>query len=186
MLTKTRKRWDAIEWRLDKGKKIVGAEIGIWKGRLSEKLLKCRSELILYMVDRWSPPNPDDSYASSGSEISQKSQKDFDQARAEALQLTAFASYRRIVLQTESKIAASMITEELDFVFIDGDHSYAGVMADLQAWWPKVKRGGWIGGHDYDHPDQGMVKQAVRDFFLPTEALELEIDDDRTWFVRKI
>lgn len=37
----------------------------------------------------------------------------------------------------------------LDFVFIDGDHEYDGVMADIRAWLPKVRKGGVIAGHDY-------------------------------------
>ena len=36
-----------------------------------------------------------------------------------------------------------------DFVYIDADHSYKGVMADLEAWYPKIRKGGMIAGHDY-------------------------------------
>jgi len=36
----------------------------------------------------------------------------------------------------------------LDFVYIDGDHSYAAVKQDIVAWIPKVKVGGVICGHD--------------------------------------
>ena len=39
--------------------------------------------------------------------------------------------------------------EELDAVYIDGDHSETAVRADLAAWIPKVKKGGLIAGHDY-------------------------------------
>ena len=37
----------------------------------------------------------------------------------------------------------------LDFVFLDGDHSYEAVAADIAAWKPKVRRGGVLAGHDY-------------------------------------
>jgi len=49
----------------------------------------------------------------------------------------------------------------LDFVFIDGDHSYDGVKGDLEAWLPKMKPNSIISGHDYgwDH----NVRKAVRD-----------------------
>lgn len=36
-----------------------------------------------------------------------------------------------------------------DFVFIDGDHSYEGVIQDIRAYLPKVRKGGIIAGHDY-------------------------------------
>jgi len=37
----------------------------------------------------------------------------------------------------------------LDFVFIDASHEYEDVKKDILAWYPKVKKGGFIGGHDY-------------------------------------
>lgn len=39
----------------------------------------------------------------------------------------------------------------IDFVFIDADHSYKSVKKDILAWLPKVKKGGIIAGHDYEH-----------------------------------
>jgi hypothetical protein len=39
--------------------------------------------------------------------------------------------------------------EPLDFVYIDGDHSYEGVLRDIHAWTPHVRKGGIIAGHDY-------------------------------------
>lgn len=51
----------------------------------------------------------------------------------------------------------------IDFVFIDSDHSYESVKEDLEAWWPKVKVGGALGGHDY-HPSFGVIR-AVDEFF---------------------
>jgi hypothetical protein len=50
----------------------------------------------------------------------------------------------------------------LDFVFIDGGHSYKEVKADIQAWLPKVKKGGVLAGHDYSKSFPGVV-QAVRE-----------------------
>ncbi len=49
--------------------------------------------------------------------------------------------------------------QSLDFVFIDGSHLYEDVKNDIIAWLPKVKRNGYIGGHDY-HED---VARAVNE-----------------------
>jgi predicted O-methyltransferase YrrM len=38
---------------------------------------------------------------------------------------------------------------ELDFVFIDGLHSYENVVEDINLWLPKVKKGGVLAGHDF-------------------------------------
>jgi len=51
----------------------------------------------------------------------------------------------------------------LDFVFIDGDHAYDAVAADIQAWLPKLKIGGVLAGHDYGHSSWPGVGMAVND-----------------------
>ena len=61
-----------------------------------------------------------------------------------------------------------------DYVYIDADHRYDGVFADIKAWYPKVKSGGFICGHDtYPAPnheknrdqDEWGVARALEDFF---------------------
>ena len=71
-----------------------------------------------------------------------------------------------------------------DFIFLDGDHSYKGMVQDLVHWVRKVKNGGWICGHDYGHPQQGDVKGAVADYFSEEMLKNLELDGNRTWFLK--
>lgn len=60
--------------------------------------------------------------------------------------------------------AASMYKDgSLEFVFIDANHEYEAVKADLIAWFPKVKKGGHIAGHDYVSDER--VKKAVNEYF---------------------
>ena len=51
----------------------------------------------------------------------------------------------------------------LDFVFIDAAHDYESVKADIAAWYPKVKAGAVLGGHDYHASWPGVI-QAVNEF----------------------
>jgi predicted O-methyltransferase YrrM len=67
-----------------------------------------------------------------------------------------------------------------DVVFIDMDHSYESVKQDLEIWYPKVKSGGYIAGHDYTSDWKGVV-QAVNERF-PTEDI---IKMDTCWIYRK-
>jgi hypothetical protein len=45
--------------------------------------------------------------------------------------------------------APQFADESCDVVWIDGEHSYESCLADIRAWWPKVKPGGWMGGVDW-------------------------------------
>jgi hypothetical protein len=67
-------------------------------------------------------------------------------------------------IRTTSLKAATLYSDEsLDFVYIDASHEYEDVIKDLHAWYPKIKKGGYIGGHDY-HFYPG-VRRAVNEFF---------------------
>jgi hypothetical protein len=52
----------------------------------------------------------------------------------------------------------------LDFVFIDASHEYNDVKKDILSWYPKIKKGGFIAGHDYTTFDG--VKQAVNELLI--------------------
>jgi hypothetical protein len=45
-----------------------------------------------------------------------------------------------------------------DFCFVDAAHSYYAVKDDIALWQPKVRPGGWFGGHDYHEAHPGVVK----------------------------
>jgi hypothetical protein len=55
-----------------------------------------------------------------------------------------------VPLATDSTLAAKLFPDNsVDFVYIDAEHSREALLRDLRLWWPKVKPGGIIGGHDY-------------------------------------
>ena len=62
-------------------------------------------------------------------------------------------------------VAASKLYQDnsVDFVFIDGDHRYEMVLKDIESWFPKVKIGGIIAGHDYAWSKD--VRRAVHEYF---------------------
>ena len=59
------------------------------------------------------------------------------------------------IVQGFSTDAAQRYEDEFfDVVYIDADHTFASVFADLEAWAPKLKDGGRLMGHDYtDRPE---------------------------------
>ena len=71
--------------------------------------------------------------------------------------------------------AATYQDASLDFVFLDADHTYESVLADLRAWFPKIKKGGVLAGHDLGHPEYPGVRMAVEQCFLdPRTTLDPE------------
>ena len=88
-----------------------------------------------------------------------------------------------------SSIEASNQFEEesIDVVFIDSSHQYDDVLNDIKAWYPKVKKGGIIGGHDYvagHKVSESNVIKAVHKFFL-YKNLEIR-QADKSWIHKKI
>jgi hypothetical protein len=49
----------------------------------------------------------------------------------------------------------------IGFIYIDADHSYGSVRADLEAWWPVLRPGGIMAGHDWNWSG---VERAVMEF----------------------
>ena len=54
--------------------------------------------------------------------------------------------------------------ESLDFVYLDARHEFKHIKNDIQKWLPKVKLGGYVGGHDYSNGWPG-VRRAVNEIF---------------------
>lgn len=61
------------------------------------------------------------------------------------------------LMETKMKVLNVVKNQKLDFIFIDGDHSYEGVKKDFEMYSPLLKKGGYIAFHDInliDHPDK--------------------------------
>ena len=61
----------------------------------------------------------------------------------------------------------------LDFIYIDGDHRYEGVLADLNGWRPKLREGGIMAGHDWSFK---TVQKALVEVFKDKEAVLFQGD----------
>jgi len=160
----------------------IGAEVGVFRGNTAEALLREFDDLQLWMVDPWRP------YGGQ-SLMGQGDQQAFDHAMNATMFWTEFARRRRFVLREPSTHAATRFgSRELDFVFIDANHLYEHVCSDIQAWWPKLRPGGLLMGHDYgvyrDATGEWGVSRAVDEFVATTDR-ELRTGRDGTWCVMK-
>jgi len=70
----------------------------------------------------------------------------------------------------------------VDFVFIDANHEYDKVVADIDSWYKKIKFGGIISGHDYG--SWPGVTQAVNEF-VNKNKLNLQTYEGYVWYCNK-
>jgi hypothetical protein len=157
-------RWDVVASLLDKP--MAGAELGAHAGKFTEQLLMTFPDLTMYAIDTWVSRPGFESY-------------DFQTIRQQFVKRTRRFANRLIPVEADTQAAADMLSPlTFDFVFIDADHSYEAVAADIDAWRSKVRPGGLLCGHDYGHPRFPGVKQAV------DERFTVETGDDHVWWVR--
>lgn len=123
-----------------------GAEIGVWKGAYSALFCQANPDLHMLCVDPWlSYPAWRDTKNSLPPEEAERFMEDSYRQAVE--RLTPLNT--TIVRKFSTDAAKDVPDGSLDFVYVDGNHVYDAVLEDLQAWAPKVRRGGFIAGHDY-------------------------------------
>ncbi len=77
-----------------------------------------------------------------------------------------------ITLIVSDSVTASRLFGDasIEWVHLDARHDYASVKADIEAWLPKVKPGGWLSGDDYDEIKWPDVVKAVSDLLPGARA----------------
>lgn len=133
----------------------IGVEIGVAEGFSSKDFLENGLEK-LYSVDAWR-------------KLDQSGDGGFDQTwhdknYQDAVNRLAPFKTRSVILRgLSSEMTDKVKDNSIGLLYLDGDHSYQGVMNDLKLWSPKVVSGGIIAGHDYLMKAYG-VHSAVHEF----------------------
>jgi len=146
-------RYDILEGLINKHNYKTFAEVGLYEGRTSFHLLKkCKKLESIYGIDI--------------------------KLREEALHLQFFD---KIELIEKSSVEAAKQFEDnsLDIVFLDADHKYKSVKEDIEAWYPKVRKGGILSGHDFRYTEWGVIKAVTEKWSDPI------ISSDFVWFIYK-
>jgi len=154
-------------------KNLMGVEIGTANGTNARIMMEYLSIDKLFCVDPFIEYLDGDGIVKST--ISNRSR---------AFKILNKYGSRVVFVEKMSDDAVPDIPSDLDFVCIDGNHSYDFVKADILNYYPKVKMGGVIGGHDYNGITNGVVK-AVTEFASEMGLVVYFGRHDDWWMVKK-
>lgn len=152
----------------------VGCKAGATTGELLEKV----RYLTVIAIDPWAPM-PGQAEKDGG-----ETYEDWDFAAIEAKfkeRLGTHAHRCKMLRMTSLEAAAQFEGQAFGIVFIDAAHDYDSVVADIRAWWPLVKPGGFLMGHDYQHSFPTVIRAVATCFPL----LRVGILPDSVWMVMK-
>lgn len=141
---------------LTKEKLSSGAEVGVQQGFFSEVLLDnwptCRE---FHLIDVWAHQKAYDDLANVPDE---KQLQFYLETQQRLKKFDNILHYHR----NYSEIAVLELKDEsLDFIYLDARHDYIGVLADLTHYWPKLKAGGILAGHDYLDIDEAKALHSI-------------------------
>lgn len=164
-----------------------GAEIGTWVGRYAHRILGAWKGRRLHCVDPWIHFESAAGYIDLCNQDQGQMDRWFDEART---RLAPFGN-RCVMHRTTSAEAAGRFTPgQLDFVYIDAQHQYEAVRADLGLWGDKVRPGGYLAGHDFldGQRPQGLygVRRAVEEWAAARgKRIVVSAEADfPSWFIR--
>lgn len=146
------------------GPAVLGLELGVWYGvNMGHILEECPNVRLLYGVDPYLPYQDWNRYIDKG----------MMDAAYQSARTIADNFYNRadILKMTSAEAADRFHGSQLDFIFIDGDHSYERCYEDLNLWYDHVRPGGLFSGHDFSLPGvnkallQFRTERKIKGFF---------------------
>ena len=156
----------------------IGCEIGVAMGSHCQRILQTTSLEKLYGIDPYQNYGDPTNASMSPPWFDMYYYKVMDK-------LSEFGSRFELIRDFSVSAAQKFSDHSLDFVFIDGNHTYDFVNADLHAWWNKIRSGGFMCGDDYNTGHDG-VPRAVNQF-CEARSLEVELNSNqsRFWLIKK-
>mmetsp|Transcript_121946 Transcript_121946/g.339949 ORF Transcript_121946/g.339949 Transcript_121946/m.339949 type:complete len:209 (+) Transcript_121946:1-627(+) len=162
------KRWDSLSHLLDRlgisHRPIAMAEIGVEAANTSQRLLERNPSLWYIGVDPY--VRNDGLY------------EDVLRRLAPHLKSARFELHR----STSLAAAATVQDASLDLAFLDARHDYDAVADDIGAWWPKVRPGGVLAGHDFSWMFPTVAMAVYKAAFRSKEGV-IHLAPDGMWWM---
>lgn len=160
---------------------VVFVEIGTWVGKsiayLATEVKNNNSKIKIYGIDNF--------IGTINNKLSDISKErfngDFYDVFLQNMEDCDLKEYITPIRKPSLEAVKEFEDNSIDFLFIDGDHSYNAVIKDINAWYRKVKRGGVMAGHDL--PQRG-VTQALNEFTKANNITYKNVSKS-CWIIRK-
>ena len=153
-----------------------GAEIGVASGWYSNLMFRRIPNLHLLLVDPW---------LCYPGYVETPNQETYEKMYNEVLE--KFKDKPHTIIRDFSVNASEQVPNgSLDFVYIDGNHDFLHITQDISYWYPKVRKGGIISGHDFvryrGNPMFCHVKDVVQAWVYAYGISPWFVTRDRSWF----
>jgi hypothetical protein len=170
----------------------VGAEVGVFRARNAREMFRRIPGLKLYGIE---------AFADQPTSTRHKTEPRYERNKR-AMESRMKDRNFTLIEKFSEEAVQDIPYDSLDFVYIDGDHSYDYVMLDIILWTRRVRPGGIVSGHDYISPGDYRhkfdinVKEAVDDYTKLHKISPLYLTDKTVginksdkcpswWFVKK-
>ena len=160
-----------MEKNYTKDKELKIAEIGVFRGINSKVILDNLNVGKLYLIDPYKYTEPDE-YSLA--------HLDLKQAQREMKKRLRNYTDKINLIEGDSLDAVKSLPNDLDYVYLDGNHSYAVVSKEMVAYWEKLKAGGILAGHDAQHWE---ITKAIIEFTNKTK-LTLHLGKEDWWVIK--
>lgn len=172
----------------DLGLTGTGVEVGVYRGDFSQILLSQWQGKHWYMVDRW---DLSEDFLIRHGGINWEMEEAY-----QAAQQTAAGDSRATIVKMTQEMPEATLPTSVDAVYLDLGHDTASVLQDVRNWWPKIRPGGILAGHDYvdqwywtnriNHGVLFGVKSAVDHFAADQQRIVSTTNEQfPTWWIRK-
>jgi hypothetical protein len=142
----------------------IGAEIGVWQGEFTARILAISKPRELHLIDPWlyQPEFSDHGYGG----VVAKRQEDMDEIHASVANGVGTVAGVMIHRMKSAEALERFADGYFDWLYVDGNHEYEYVCADLECARRKVRTGGFVTGDDYNWGKaKGFpVRRALREF----------------------
>ena len=172
-------------------KNAVVAEIGVANGNFAAQILAQSNPKHLYLIDPWVHQADHDYQDDPNNVVEKEAVKRF-----EGVQSRFGNEIERgqiIIMREFSTVASQQFNNGFfDWIYVDAMHTYQAVWDDLRNYWPKIKSGGILLGHDYANNEGSRqmkfgVVRAVNDFVdeVSCEFTALSLEPFPTYVLSK-